>query len=167
MLYETNKGFEIRPANNGDIVSIKKIVFRVLKEYGLTPEETGKDNDLNDIEKNYFDNGGFFGVIVDSNKNKIVGTFGLFSINKNVCELRKMYLLKEVRRRGLGMLMVNKSIDVAKEKNYKKIVLETIHPLKEAISLYKKYGFTEIIPVAINERVDQAFELNLINYQTE
>jgi putative acetyltransferase len=156
------KEFQIRPARNEDIPDIKNVVFGVLREYRLFPSETGKDNDLSDIEQYYFNKGGYFGVAVNTNSNEIVGTFGLYKVNNDVCELRKMYLLKKVRGKGLGKCILTYAIQVGIEKHYKKIILETITPLKEAISLYKKRGFVEIIPSEINERVDQAFELILL-----
>ncbi len=158
MLY---KEFLIRPAKNEDIPSIKKVVFGVLQEYELMPDETGKDHDLNDIEQNYFLKDGYFGVVVQTKSNDIVGTFSLYPVSPDVCELRKMYLLKHVRGKGLGKSILTFAMSLAKERHYKKIILETISPLKEAISLYKKYGFLEILPAEVNERVDKAFELDI------
>jgi putative acetyltransferase len=157
----TNKNYYIRPANNNDIASIKKVVFTSLMEYGLIPEEFGKDNDLNNIEKHYFDAGGFFGVLIEAETQEVVGTFGLFSPDNSICELRKMYLTQRLRGKGLGKLMMETAIKRAKERNFQKLILETVSPLKEAIALYKKFGFEEITPSIINKRVDQAFELNL------
>jgi putative acetyltransferase len=153
--------FLVRPATNQDIPSIKKVVFSCLKEHGLNPAIAGKDSDLNDIEENYLSKNGYFGVAVNVITNIIVGTFGLFPVNEDTCELRKMYLLKEVRGKGLGKFILSAAIEIAQEKRYKKIILETISPLTVAISLYKKYGFKEIKPREINERVDQAFELTI------
>ena len=39
--------------------------------------------------------------------------------------------------------------------------MEPAAPLKVAISLYKKYGYTEYKPNHLSDRFDQAFELNL------
>ncbi len=153
--------FLIRPATNDDIISVKQIIFTCLKEYALPPDINGKDSDLNNIEKNYFSNDGFFGVVVNTNTNQLVGTFGLFPVSENICELRKMYLSKEVRGKGLGKSILNTAINKAREKHYKKIILETISPLTTAIYLYKQFGFKEITPRVINERVDQAFELEI------
>jgi putative acetyltransferase len=153
--------FLLRAARNDDIPYIREIVFSCLREYGLKPDPTGKDKDLKDIEKSYFPGNGFFGVAVEFNTNKMVGTFGLFPMDKNICELRKIYLVKEVRGRGLGKYILDTAIHMAKERGYKKIYLETISPLKVAISLYKKYGFKEVTPKEINERADQAFELDI------
>jgi len=155
------KEFIIRPATNKDILSIKNIVFNTLTEYGLNPQLHGKDSDLDDIERNYFATNGYFGVTVNIRANISVGTFGLFTLNTDICELRKMYLLKEMRGRGLGKFILNTAIKTAEEKHFKKIILETISPLTVAIALYKQYGFKEVKPKEINERVDRAFELDL------
>ena len=64
MSIKLTKKFIIRPAKNEDITTIKKIIFEILREYGLQPDETGKDKDLNDIKNNYFNNNGFFGVVI-------------------------------------------------------------------------------------------------------
>jgi putative acetyltransferase len=153
--------FLLRAARTEDIVYIREIVFSCLREYGLKPEPAGKDKDLNDLSKSYFSRNGFFGVAVEFNTNKMVGTFGLFPVDNTVCELRKIYLVKEVRGRGLGKFILHTSIQMAREKGFKKIVLETVSPLKAAISLYKKYGFKEIPLNEISERADQAFELDI------
>lgn len=155
------KEFQIRAAKNLDIPSIKKIVFSSLREFGLNPDENGKDQDLNNIESSYLSNNGFFGVVVHTNTNYIVGCFGLFPVNDSTYELRKMYLLKEFRGTGLGRFILETAIRTAREKHHKKIILETISVLTTAIVLYKRYGFTEIKPKEINARVDQAFELDI------
>jgi GNAT superfamily N-acetyltransferase len=155
--------FFIRPANNLDIPSIKKVVFTSLMEYGLIPDEFGKDNDLNDIEKNYFERNGFFGVLIEADSSQVIGTFGLFPARYPVCELRKMYLSKPFRGQGLGKVLMEAAIKHATDMHFQKLILETVSPLKEAIALYKSYGFIEITPAIINKRVDQAYELNLQN----
>ena len=155
------KEFTLRPATNADISAIKLVVFGVLEEYNLKGSETGKDRDLSDVEKNYFGNNGYFGVAVDSTNFEVVGTFGLYPVTTSTCELRKMYLLRRARGKGLGEFILNFAIQTAKEKNYKRVLLETVSPLKEAISLYKKHGFKEIPPKEVSDRVDQAFELKL------
>jgi putative acetyltransferase len=153
--------FQIRVATNQDIPSIRNVVFLSLKEFGLHPDIKGKDKDLNDIEKSYLADNGFFGVVVHSETTLIVGCFGLYPVSQHICELRKMYLLKEQRGKGLGKFILDTAIQVARDKDYKKIMLETISVLKTAISLYKRYGFKETEPKEINARVDQAFELDI------
>ena len=153
--------YEIRSATNKDIPYVKEIVFTVLKEYNLLSCEDGKDKDLNDIQKNYFDRHGAFWVLIHLPSEKIVGTFGITSNQESVCELRKMFLQKEHRGQKLGKLMLEHALAFARNSGYHSMQLESISVLKEAIELYKSYGFLATDPLEINDRVDCAFQLDL------
>jgi putative acetyltransferase len=149
----------IRAANNADSEAVKLVVFSVLKEYGLSPDSSSTDKDLENIEENYFAQGGYFGVVeID---NSIVATVGLHMVDENTCELRKMYSLPSQRGKGLGKSIIAFALSKAKELGYNRVILETASPLKEAIGLYKKYGFKEFNPEHLSARCDQAFELFL------
>ena len=154
--------FMLRPATNTDIPSVKEVVFTILKEYHLPYGDTSKDGDLNDIEKSYFGSGGFFGVVVDTTVNNIVATFGLAVYEDKVFELRKMYVHQLYRGKGLGKWMLEQARVFAIGAGYKKIYLETITPLKTAIAMYQEFGFKEVPIKEKSDRVDRAFELNLI-----
>ena len=150
--------YRIRRGTNNDIPLIKEVVFTVLLEYGLFPDESGTDKNLSDLEAFYFKGGGYFGVLV-SPDDQIVGTISVANHGDGVFELKKMFLKKELRGKGFGKLMMNFILDFAKEKKCRKVFLETIHVLEEAIGLYKSYGFKPVDPVVVNNRVDQAYEL--------
>ncbi len=149
----------LRPANNADSERIKTVVFTVLNEYGLKPDSNSTDKDLDSIEESYFSNNGFFGVV--EIEGLVVATVGLHKIDASTCELRKMYSLPSQRGRGLGKSIMEFALSKAKELGYTRVILETASPLKEAIGLYKKYGFKEFSPEHLSARCDQAFELYL------
>lgn len=151
----------LRDATRQDQTSIQSVVFTVLAEYHLQPDPDGKDADLFDLDMHYFGNGGCFIVLVDTSNDRIVGTAGITRANLSTCELRKMHLLKPYRGGGYGTLMLQHCLSRATILGYQRIVLETISPLVSAISLYRKFGFVEILPIEKNDRVDQAFELRL------
>lgn len=155
-----NSNYNIKQASNNDIETIKNIVFSVLKEYGLEPNQEGIDNDLDDIESNYTNNNGYFGLILDSSK-KTLGTFGLYKIDENSCEIRKMYFLPTLRGKGWGKKVMKILITKAIENGYKNVLLETNSVLKEAIELYKKCGFEELKDYKLHSRCDQAFILKV------
>lgn len=151
----------IRLATNNDIEEIKNLVFSVFSEYGLKNDPEGTDSDLNDIEKYYLANGGTF-VVVENDQGKIVGTGGLFMLRHGVCELRKMYLLKETRGQGLGKRLIEYFLDLAPKLGFQRIELETASVLVEAINLYKRYGFRPIeCGGHLASRCDQAYALDL------
>jgi len=153
------ENYTLVSARNIDSKEIKGVIYSILNEYGLKEDEDNTDADLNNIQKYYTNNNGFFGKILINDK--IVGTIGLFKLDNFTCELRKMYLLKEHRGKGLGKLLMDIIIQKAKEKKYKKIELETASVLQEAIGLYKKYGFREIEKSNLANRCDKAFILEL------
>ena len=152
--------YKIKQAENNDKKDIQKLVFGVLKEYSLNPDPMETDKDLNDISKSYNNNRGSFYVILDSGEN-IIATTGIYNIDESTCELRKMYLLKEHRGKGIGKFLLEYSIDKAKQLGYTKLILETASVLKEAIGLYKSYGFKEVSEGHLSSRCDQRFFIDL------
>lgn len=149
--------FSFRAGNNEDSEQIINLVYSVLTEYGLIPEPNGVDKDLNAVDDSYKD--GYFGVIEDDYG--IKATYGLYPIDENVVEIRKMYAHPTVRGRGLGKWMVNHLIDIARHNGYKEIELETASPLIEAIGLYLKLGFVEKAFEHKTPRCDKSFYLTL------
>lgn len=149
----------IREAGNADSCNIRQLVFEVLSEYGLQPDPAATDKDLDDLQANYADNGGYFGVVEE--QGRVVASVGIFKIDTSRCELRKMYVLPSYRGRGLGKQLLQFSLDKARALGFAKMTLETATPLVEAIALYEKYGFTEIQAQHLSPRCDQAFELTI------
>src|SRR4051812_42477414 len=92
---------KIRPASNEDEEKITALVTSVLSEFGLRIDLEETDADLRDIEKNYTEAGGTFEIIEDQQGN-LLGTVGLYPLDKITCELRKMYFAPSARGRGLG-----------------------------------------------------------------
>ncbi len=150
----------IRPATNGDCERVIALVFNVLAEYSLPPHPDSKDADLKDIEGNYIRAGGIFEVIEDGAGN-LLGTYGLYPLDKETCELRKMYFVPAMRGRGLGRRILERAVEHARRLKYKAIVLETHSVLKEAVRLYKNFGFMPIEIEHVSEPVDLAFILKV------
>lgn len=149
----------IRPANDSDAHAIKDLVFSVLGEYGLKPDSSSTDKDLDAIEAYYFSNNGYFGVVEVADA--IVASVGLYRLDEKTCELRKMYCHPQHRGRGLGKSLLEFALAKARELGYQRVTLETASALKEAIGLYIKYGFHAYTPEHLSCRCDQAFELLL------
>jgi putative acetyltransferase len=149
----------IRSATNSDVDEIKVVVFGVLKEYGLEPDPGSTDEDLDFIDSCYWENGGYFGVVEEADC--IVATIGLYRVDEKTCELRKMYVLPSQRGKGLGKKLMEFALKKARDMGYKRVILETATPLKEAIGLYKRFGFQEFELKQMASRCDQAMELDL------
>lgn len=150
----------IRKANNQDINRVTALVSSVLGEYGLKIDTETTDADLQDIEKNYFEPGGFFELIEDQQGN-LLGTVGLCRIDDSTCELRKMYFAPNLRGRGLGQYLMDRTLTLARELGFKKVILETSSALKAANHIYLKYGFRLFEKEHLPSRADLAYVLIL------
>ena len=75
----------------------------------------------------------------------IIGTVALMPTkNKLVFELTKMAVKPEYRNRGIGKELLKKCIDYSKSNSYSSIILYSNKKLKNAIHLYRNFGFKEI-----------------------
>lgn len=154
------RGFTIRGAQADESEDIRDLVHRVLEEYGLTPDPQGVDADLENLDAGYPDRGGFFDVAVGPD-GEIAGCCGIYPIDADTCELRKMYVLRDARGYGLGGRLLRRALAFARGRGFKRVELETASVLKEAIALYAGAGFEPIRRTHLAARCDQAFALNL------
>jgi putative acetyltransferase len=150
----------IRAATNHDRERIEALVFGVLAEYGLESDTESTDADLQDIEGNYLSRGGIFEVIEDSRGN-LLGTVGLYPLDGETCELRKMYFAPHIRGLGLGRRIMKRTINEAVRLGFRKIVLETSSKLEAANHLYTGFGFRLAPRDHLASRADQAYFLDL------
>lgn len=152
-------GISFRTATNADCANVQNLVFDVLREYGLKPCLSSTDQDIADIEAAYLERGGAFELLEDED-GKLLGTVGLYPIDSEKIELRKMYFAKELRGKGLGKKTLRRMIDIARRAGYRQIYLETAGVLKEAVGLYRSFGF-QATSETHTPRCDRAYFLEL------
>ena len=73
-----------------------------------------------------------------------VGCCGIYpteGLEKQCAELVKFYLAKEARGLGIGRRLMEKSIQSAREMDYRKIYLESMPEFSKAVRIYEKLGF--------------------------
>lgn len=160
MLLYSDSEISIRSATNADCERVQTLVFGVLREYGLASDPEGTDRDITDIETHYLARGGVFEILEDADGN-LLGTCGLFPLDSEAIELRKMYFVKDLRGRGFGKKLLERMIERSRELGFKQIHLETHSVLKEAIGLYRKYGFASVEEEKLTPRCDQTYFLEL------
>lgn len=153
-------GFVARPATNADGAAVRALVFGVLAEYGLAPDPSGTDTDLDDLEGFYAGAGGCFEVLLTP-EGELVGCWGLHPRRPGVLELRKMYLRADMRGRGLGRKLLSRALWRAESLGAARIELETARVLREAVGLYTAFGFAPIAGCGEAARCDLAMALEL------
>jgi len=97
---------------------------------------------LSDPQKYIINKGGFIFFAIQNEV--VVGTFALMPTEKQgVLELTKMAVLPKYRGNKIGQKLLNFCIDFAKKQDLKALMLYSNTKLKNAIYLYRKYGFVE------------------------
>jgi ribosomal protein S18 acetylase RimI-like enzyme len=76
---------------------------------------------------------------------EIAGTFILVPANDQDLELTKFAVKKVYRKMGIGKMLVNYALELAKSSGYASVILLTHPTLTDAFNLYRKTGFTEIV----------------------
>lgn len=141
---------EIKPIQQNQIEQAKQVVIAVSLEIWqglLTKDELSCYDSMSDIENvrsHYFDNNGTFLVLVDGER--VVGTGAIRKLDNEICELKRMWFLKEYRGQGLGWKMAQILFDFALAAGYWKIRLDLANEERqpEALKFYRKLGFYPI-----------------------
>jgi putative acetyltransferase len=140
-MQEKYQNFIIRDWQTKDREAAAGVIRTVLEEYGLPWQPELADRDVMEVEEAYLNVGGEFWVVeLDT---VVVGTAAYQPIarGKKAVEIRKMYLLPEVRNRGLGRYLLQELEKAIAIKDYQEIWLETVTILKEAVELYERNGY--------------------------
>ena len=133
----------IRDLRKEDNPALAKVVKDTLAEFGANHPNTVYYDPTTDTLFEVFQTPRSKYFLAELN-NKIVGGGGIYptdGLPEDTCELVKMYLLPEARGLGLGRTLIEKCIEVAAENGFKKIYLETMPELKQALTVYEKFGF--------------------------
>jgi putative acetyltransferase len=135
------RDFLIRDWQPGDRHSVGALVKTVLAEYGMGFEPEGTDQDAIQVEDAYWKTGGTFWVV--EHQGAIVGSGGYHPCHRaeKAVELRKMFILPDCRRQGLGRFLLTELEKSAAANGFKEMWLETATVLKEAVILYERSGY--------------------------
>jgi len=136
----------IRSISEADNISIARLIRTVMPEFGAGGAGFAiQDPEVDDMHKAY--DTLYSAYFVCEEDGKIIGAGGvapLAGAAEEICELKKMYFLREGRGRGLGLKLLSKCLITAKEMGYGKCYIETFNTMMDAIKLYEKNGFHKI-----------------------
>ena len=135
------------------IEEVKGLIIEYLKRLGRDLSFQNVDEELSDPAKKYTAPEGELLVAVNDN-DEVIGMVAYHRHNDERCEMKRLYVKPETRGQHVGDVLVSEIVSHARDAGYKEMVLDTIVPLKAAISLYKKNGFEECEPYYNNPMDD-------------
>lgn len=75
---------------------------------------------------------------------ELAGCVGLRRLDRENCEMKRLYVRPAFRGKRIGRLLVEKILSDAREIGYAHMLLDTLPFLESAIRMYRSYGFYEI-----------------------
>jgi putative acetyltransferase len=137
----------IRKIQQEDNVTVANIIRISLEEYGIampgtvyTDPTTDHLYELFQKEGSEYDVALYNGVIAGC-----CGIYPTVGLPEGCVELVKFYVSGSLRGKGIGVQLMNKSIESAKRLGYKQLYIETFSELSQAVSLYQKTGFKMLL----------------------
>lgn len=133
--------------------------------YGVHPHnpQEAVEQDIKMIDKFLPPNGRL--ILAFSNE-KACGIGCLKSINKEIGEIKRMYVNPSFRKIGAGRAILQSLLTAAKEAGYNKVRLDSPKIMEAAHSLYRSVGFKDI-PVYEEVEIPEAFRQYLLFMEIE
>lgn len=133
----------IRKIELKDNAVLASIIRSSLAEFGANKPGTVFYDHTTDYLYELFQQAGSIYFVAEQN-GEVLGGAGIYpstGLPAQTCELVKMYLRPEARGKGLGKLLIDKSIQFARAFGYRQVYIETMPELRKAVSVYEKFGF--------------------------
>jgi putative acetyltransferase len=133
----------IRPIEPIDDPQVRALIHTVMPEFGASgPGFAIHDPEVEAMSAAYPPPRARYWVVVRDGR--VVGGAGfapLIGGDPEVCELRKMYFLPEVRGLGVGAALLKLALEGARAAGYRTCYLETLEHMSRARRLYEGFGF--------------------------
>ncbi|MGB2698357.1 MAG: GNAT family N-acetyltransferase [Candidatus Zixiibacteriota bacterium] len=131
-----------------DIENIRELFKEYAESLGFDLAFQHFKEEFNELPSQYAPPDGC--ILLAKDKEKIAGCVALRKMDENICEMKRLYVRKAFRGKGIGKELSIVIIQKAREMGYKSMRLDTVPSMKQAIALYRSLGFKEIEPYRYN-----------------
>ncbi len=161
--------YTIRPIEPAESMTAKRLIYTVAREiFGDTRpleemicelEASHELGDMDDIQQNYFEQGGVFLVLLDDKT--IIGTGAIRRLEDGICEIKRLWLASTYHGHGLGYQMIQSLFGIARSRGYHSARLQTDPRYQaRALAFYRRLGFYDI-PMYCESEGDISLEIKL------
>ena len=133
----------IRKIQESDNQMLAKIIRSCFHDFNVATAGTVYVDPTTDDLYNLFqhENSALFVAEVEGELCGCCGIFPTEGLPEKCAELVKFYISKDYRGKGLGKMLMEESIEFAKQSGYESIYIESLPEFSTAVSIYEKQGF--------------------------
>lgn len=125
--------YEIREYEEKDVEQLIKLWLDVaVEEYGYKEwEEEIKMLGVEEYDK----------ILVAIYDDKIVGSMAYKKVDDKIAELKRVYIYKEYRGKGIAKELYDRVMEIIKDRKFEKVMVETWENFKSGMNFYSKNNF--------------------------
>jgi putative acetyltransferase len=153
----------IRSFKRSDLPACRKLYVEGLLGGKLAENDSGLD--IDDIETAYMRPPGNHFWVAESENEQVIGMIGVQHHEEGAAEIRRLRVLNEMRRRGIGSKLVEVALKFCNDYQYLKITLDTFVERDAAIKLFEKFRFRHSRTRTVGEKDLMYFYLDLYTPQ--
>jgi putative acetyltransferase len=129
-----------------DNAAVAKIIRDSLEDFNAVKPGTVYFDETTDRLSDVFSapRSAYFVIDVEEELAGGAGIFPTEGLPIDTCELVKMYVSKKFRGNGYGQMLLEKCMQQAKQEGFKKMYIESMPELSNALGMYEKNGFEYI-----------------------
>lgn len=131
---------------------VRSLLLEYTRKLGRDLTFQNIDEELRDPAKKYCPPYGALLVAVSGDV--LAGMVAYHRHSADRCEMKRLYVRPCCRGRGIGGRLVRAIVERAGKDGYREMVLDTLAPMRPAIRLYTKMGFTACAPYYENPMDD-------------
>ncbi len=143
-----------------DLEAIHQLFLEYAKSLGFSLCFQGFDKELAGLPGDYAPPRGC--LLLAKEGERVAGCVGVRAIDKETCEMKRLYVRPEFCGTGMGRRLAETAIARARAAGYRRMCLDTLPVMKDARDLYASLGFTRCAPYYDNTCAgSDCFELSL------
>lgn len=103
-------------------------------------------------------------ILIARWKGELAGCVALHALDATTCEMKRLYVRSTFRGHGIARALASRLIEIARERGFRAMRLDTLPTMQPAMALYESLGFVDVPAYRFNPIAGSRFmELALLS----